>query len=105
MSRPNAKDGMLVLYANQSWSNRALTEVHVREFWVGPEFCVIWSRIFPEVWVTDCVLLSPKSPMWSGFLGLGVEQGAQVRAVKASAELGSGRHCASPCESTAKLNK
>src|SRR5882724_12239227 len=40
MSRPNAKDGMLVLYANHSWSDRALTEVHVREFWVGRGFCV-----------------------------------------------------------------
>src|SRR5712692_5787700 len=42
MSRPNAKDGMPVLYANHSWSNRALTEVHVREFRVGRGLVGLW---------------------------------------------------------------
>src|SRR5216684_822094 len=40
MSRPNAKDGMPVPYANHSWSSRALTEVHVQEFRVGRGLCV-----------------------------------------------------------------
>ena len=30
---------MPVLYANHSWSDRALTEVHVREFWLSRESC------------------------------------------------------------------
>src|SRR5438477_12671067 len=39
------KDGMPVIYANHSWSTRALTEVHVREFRVGREFGVLRPRI------------------------------------------------------------
>ncbi len=33
---------MPVLYANHSWSNRALTEVHVREFRVGRGLVGLW---------------------------------------------------------------
>jgi hypothetical protein len=45
-----------------------------------------------------------KKPDVVGLLAKGVNK-ARVRAVNASAELGSGRHCASAYESTAKLNR